>query len=212
MRCHAQSQGRLLYYGCRARSFSFDCPQRGIQVNVIDQQVVHILKHLEPPKEWRKGITKAVSELLGDRNLEERLAEIQEIIKRMDARWDHGFITDEQEYIRQRVELQQEMERLTPIPDNELEQAVELSENFPAHWERLEGQPEAQSDLIRLLVERVYVEDDRVVAVTLPLNLHMVLGHNINGPTTTYMADPFIYTNGSDGDRTRDLRLDRPTC
>ena len=45
------------------------------------------------------GITKAMSDLLGEKNLEERLEEIKGIIKRMDTRWDHGLVMNEQEYL-----------------------------------------------------------------------------------------------------------------
>ena len=57
----------------------------------------------------------------------------------------------------------------------------------------------------------MYVEGEKVVAMTLKSDYHIVLGHKMNGPTEV-TVDPYLYTNGSDGVRTRDLRLDRPTC
>ena len=83
--------------------------------------------------------------------------------------------------------------------------------NFKTHWERLEGDEEARHDLVKLIVERVYVEDEKVVAMTLRSNYHLVLNHKTNGPTE-FSVDPLSVTCGSDGDRTRDLRLDRPVC
>jgi hypothetical protein len=41
-------------------------------VETIDDQVVNILMQLKPPKEWRKGIAQSMSELLREKNLEER--------------------------------------------------------------------------------------------------------------------------------------------
>jgi hypothetical protein len=55
-----------------------------------------------------------------------------------------------QEYQVQRRQLQQELERLTPIPDDELERAVAVLAHFPTRWQRLDGQPEAQSELVGL--------------------------------------------------------------
>ena len=104
-----------------------------------------------------------------------------------------------------------ELEQLTPVPDDELEQAADLIKNFKMHWERLEGDEEGRHELVKLIVERVYVQDERVVAMTLRSNYHLVLNHNTNGPTE-FTVDPLLSTCGSDGDRTRDLRLDRPTC
>ena len=75
-------------------------------------------------------MTKAVAELVGNQQLEERLAEIREMIERIDFRWDYGFITDKNTYLEQRVKLQQELEQMTPIPDEELDFAADLLANF----------------------------------------------------------------------------------
>jgi DNA invertase Pin-like site-specific DNA recombinase len=198
LRCQAQKGGRNRYYRCRANELGYDCDQPGVRVEDIDGQVVTILKNLKPPKDWRKGVTAAVSEMLGERNLDERLAEIREIIQRMDMRWDHGFFADEEEYIEQRLKLQQELEQLTPIPDDDLEQAANLLNEFGTHWKRLEGKPKAQRDLVKLIVQRVYIEGKDVVAMTLCSNYHLVLGNNVKGPTE-FSVDPFVYTSGSDG-------------
>lgn len=210
MRSQAQSRGEHLYYRCRANDLGYQCEQKGVRVEILDSQVVNILMNLKPPKDWRKGVTKAMGELLGEQSLEERLNEIREIINRMDARWDNGLFTSEQEFMEKRIKLQLELEQLTPVASDDLEKAAELLENFQAHWERLQGDPEAQYELVKLIVERVYVNDEQVVAMTLRSNYHLVLNHNANGPT--YLEVDPLYTVGSDGDRTRDLRLDRPAC
>lgn len=197
MRPHAQSEGEHRYYRCRSRQLGYKCNQKGVPVEVIDNQVVEVLKNLKPPADWHIGITKAMGELLGEKNLEERLAEIRAIIKRMDTRWDKGFITDEEEYLEQRLKLQLELEQLTPVPNDDLERAVEMLEQFSSHWDRLEGDDEGRHELIKLIVERVFVEDGKVAAMTLRSNYHLVLGHKTNGPTE-YSVDP-MYTYGSDG-------------
>ena len=92
-----------------------------------------------------------------------------------------------------------ELEQLTPIPDNELQQAADMLENFSVHWERLEGNDESRHDLVKLIVHRVYVLDENVVAMTLHSNYHLVLNHKTNGPTE-FSIDPLGYTYGSDGD------------
>ena len=104
-----------------------------------------------------------------------------------------------------------ELEQLTPVPGDELEQAADLLTNFKSHWERLKGDEESRHDLVKLIVERVYIEDDQVVAMTLRSNYHLVLNHKTEGPTE-FTVDPAFVTCGSDGGRTRDLRLDRPAC
>ncbi len=199
MRPQAQWGGEHRYYRCRANDLGYDCEQKGIPVEIIDDEVVNILMNLKPPEDWHKGITRAMSELLGEQRLEERLTEIRDVIKRMDTRWDHGFFTNEQEYMEQRIKLQLELEQLTPIPMDDLERSADLLTNFKSHWERLEGNHEGQHELIKLIMERVYVKDKKVVAMTLRSNYHLVLGHNINGPTYQ-KVDP-LYTCGNDGIR-----------
>ena len=44
---------------------------------MIDDQVVSILMQLKPPADWRKGMTAAMGEMLGEQSIEERLAEIE---------------------------------------------------------------------------------------------------------------------------------------
>ncbi len=211
MRPQARRKEMRRYYRCRARELGYDCEQGAVSVETIDAQVVSILMQLKPPADWKRGITRAMSDLLGEQNLEQRLEEIRAAIERMDFRWDHGFITDESDYVEKRVQLQQELEQLTPVTNDDLQQAVDMLENFKAHWEAREGDPEAQHELIKLIVERVYVRDEQVVAMTLRSNYHLVLGHNVKEPTE-FSVDPSPYTCGSDGIRTRDLRLDRPAC
>jgi len=153
---------------------------------------------MKRPENWRKNITKAMGEMLGEQSLEQRLVEINEPIERMDFRWDHGFITDRTDYLEKRLKLQQELENLTPIPDDDLERAADILEHFEAYWDKCKGNTEEQHRLVKLIVKRVYVEDEQVVAMTLRSDYHIVLGHNGNGPTQA-QVDPFVYTSGSDG-------------
>jgi hypothetical protein len=201
MRPKAIQKGRWKYYRCRAHDLGFSCDQGSVRVDDIDSQVVTVLMNLKPPKDWRKGITLAMSEILGEKNLEERIQEIKAIIDRMDKRWDHGFITNEEEYIQQRIKLQLELEQLSPVADDELEQAADLLENFKTHWERLEGNEEGRHELVKLIVEKVYIQDENVVAMTLRSNYHLVLNHKANEPTA-FTVDSSLSTCGSDGGRT----------
>jgi len=200
MRPQAQKGGLWRYYRCRARELGYDCEQDAVSVETIDGQVVSILMQLKPPADWKRGITRAMSELLGEQNLEKRLEEIRATIARMDFRWDRGFVTDEKDYMDKRLQLQQELEQLTPVADDDLQRAVDILENFKEHWEACKDDPEAQHELVKLIVERVYVRNEQVVAMTLRSNYHLVLGHNVKEPTE-FSVDPFVYTCGSDGPR-----------
>lgn len=145
---------------------------------------------LKPPEDWHTNIVATMGDLLGKQRLDQRLDEIRTTIERMDFRWDQGFIIDKAEYLEKRLKLQQELEQLSPAQD-ELELAADLLLNFKTHWDACEGNVERQHELVKLIVDRVYVEDDTVVALTLKADYHVVLGHKANEPT--YMeVDPYI--------------------
>ena len=133
-----------------------------------------------------------MGQLLGDKKLDERIAEIKEVISRMDFRWDHGFITDQEGYLEERVKLQQELEQLSPIPDDDLDFAADLLENFAEHWEAKGGDRKEQQRLIQLIVSRVWVREKRIVAMSLRPNYHVTLGLEGNEPTTIVAGPPEI--------------------
>ena len=207
----AQSDRHVRRYRCRARELGYDCEQTSVRADEAEAQVVAALMALQVPSDWRERMAQAIAELVGEQQLNERLQAIRETIDRMDFRWDHGFITDRDDYLTKRLTLQQELEQLTPIPDEDLVFAADLIEHFGAYWEAAGGQPAEQERLLKLMVERVWVEDDRVVRLCLRPNLHVTAGLDAKRPTEI-VVDLECYQNGSDGIRTRDLRLDRPAC
>ena len=75
---------------------------------------------------------------------------------------------------------------------NEPDQAADVLENFQTHGNDCQGDVEKQHQLIKLVIERVYVEDDTVTAITLKSNYHVVLGHKANEPTFMEV-DPHIH-------------------
>ncbi|MEO8393378.1 MAG: recombinase family protein [Chloroflexota bacterium] len=194
MICQTQQGTDNSYYRCNSKwAGVITCQQGGVRTQVIDEQVLSVLTSLRPPDNWRNRIISTVSEILGEKNLEERLNEIRRTIERMDFRWDNGFITDKADYLEKRLKLQQELEKLTPVQD-ELDQAADLLENFRTHWDDCKEDIEKQHQLVKLIVERVYVEDDVVVAMTLKSDYHIVLGHKGNEPTSISMeVDPHIH-------------------
>ncbi len=183
MRPHSNTQGRHTYYRCRARDFGRACSQNSIRAEIVEEQVIHVLNTLNPLADWRDHWLQGLGELLGDQHLETRVAEIKQVIERMDFRWDHGFFTDQETYLAERVKLQEALEQLTPIPDDELQQAADMLENFAVYWQALEGDGPAQEELIKHMVARVWVKHDRVVAISLHPSYHIPLALGNKKPT-----------------------------
>ena len=112
-------------------------------------------------------IAERMRQMLETQNENDRINEIRQIIKQMDFRWDHGFIMDKDNYIEQRLQLQHELEKLTPPDNDELAVAVDILENFADHWEAIDQDRKQQEKLLKLIVKKVWVNDDKVTAVIL---------------------------------------------
>jgi site-specific DNA recombinase len=194
----AQTDHGVRRYRCRAYELGYNCEQKSIRADDAEAQLAVVLVQLEVPDDWRERITQAVAEMVGDQKLDERLAEIGDMIERMDFRWDRGFITDRDAYLKERMALQQELEQLTPIPNDDLAFAADLLENFAVYWKEAEKDPEEQERLFHLMVARAWVVDDRVVKVSLRPDFHVTLGLDGKRPTEI-SVDPDSYRSGSDG-------------
>jgi DNA invertase Pin-like site-specific DNA recombinase len=177
---YAQNNHGIYYYRCGAKYAGLDCPQLAARQDSIDAQVLAVLSTLKPPADWHARILQTVSDILGEQSLAQRLAEIHATIERMDFRWDSGFITDKADYLEKRLRLQQELEKLTPVRE-ELDVAVDLLGNFAEYFKRCGDDVARQHDLLRLIVERVYVDNSQVVAMTLKADYHVVLGDHGTG-------------------------------
>jgi hypothetical protein len=118
-----------------------------------------------------------------------------------------------------------ELDALRPIDYDELIEAADLLEHFQDYWDQcdtVDDPLDARLQLLQKIVERVFVHDGNVLAVVLYGDFGVVLGENETA--SVEIADAIekeMATNGvsitrsrcgSDGIRTRDLRLDRPAC
>jgi len=164
------------YYRCRSKEFARLCPQKGVRSDIIEKQVIDVLLSLKPSGEWREQMIQVLAEIIQNKRIELRMNDIKAIIERMDFRWDYGFITDKDAYLEQRTQLQQEIDELTPIFHDEMRRATDIVDNFALHWKAREGDKKAEYDLIHLLVERVYVNDEMVVGIVLRPNHFIASG------------------------------------
>ena len=156
------------YYECSAVRRGYDpCGQRMAREESIDKQVIAALFRLYerlPP-----DVTQRIEEILRQHaeraNEEKRMEEIKELVKRIDFRWENGFM-DEEEYLQKRRQLQLEIEALHPVEHDELLKAADLLKNFRGLWERCPT-PQAQHELVKQVVDGVIVLDKEVIALAL---------------------------------------------
>lgn len=139
-----------------------------------------------------------------------RMDKINAIIERIDFRWDQGFISQD-EYIEKRRQLEREIDALRPIDYDQLIETADFISNFRSYWDQCENVPnplEARKQLLRKIVERVFVHDGEVLAVVLHGGFGVVLGKDdaerasIAGALQIKMATSMPRSQiGSDGAR-----------
>jgi hypothetical protein len=169
------------YYRCLCKERGYEsCGQGFIEVDVLDKQVVAILNSLTVPDDFRDRVEEAVQNRVENAAALERMAEIQEIIERVDFRWDHGFISAE-EYIQKRAQLERELDAMRPIDYDELIEVADLLEHFQVYWNQcaeVENPQDVRQQLLHKIVERVFVLDGNVLAIVLYGDFGVVLGAN----------------------------------
>lgn len=220
-----QNQG---WYRCIARDRGYlRCEQHLIDIDLIDDQIMAALSSLRIPEGFRERVEAAVRTNVENEEALRRMSEIEETVKRIDFRWENGTLTP-QEYIDKRNQLLREIESLRPVDYDDMVEAADLLENFANYWEScatVSNPPEARKQLVAKIVDRAFVYDDTVVAIALHGNYSIVLDNHGTAPdelveklqrefkrgTNDDACTPYAQS-GSDGDRTRDLRLDRPAC
>ena len=166
------------YYRCMCKDRGYRaCPQHAVQEELVNEQVIDVLTHLEIPANFRERLEAAVRNRAENEAALKRMEEIREIIERIDLRWDHGFISQE-EYIEKRSQLQREVEALRPIDYDEMHEAADLIQYFGNYWdgcEEMDNPAEARQQLLQKIVDQVFVYNDQVIAVALHGNFSVVL-------------------------------------
>ncbi|MFZ0547382.1 MAG: zinc ribbon domain-containing protein, partial [Candidatus Promineifilaceae bacterium] len=178
-----QNQG---WYRCIARDRGYlSCPQPLIKNNLLDEQVVAELSRLTIPDGFRDRVEEAVQKNVENEDALARMEEIEEVVKRIDFSWEKGFLSP-QEYIDKRNQIHREMEALRPVEYDDLIEAADLLENFSSYWEAcgtVDDFEEARKQLLAKIIDRVFVYDDRVVAIALHGNYAVVLDNDGLAPS-----------------------------
>ena len=210
------------WYRCNARTRGYGkCSAPFIAVDELDRQVVNILANLVIPDGFKDRVELAVRTKIEHEAAFKRIGEIEEVIKRVDLRWEEGFISKD-EYVEKRRQLQRELDSLQPVDYDELAEAADLLGNFKSYWNDCENQAnpeEAKRQLIDKIVERVFVHDRKVMGVVLHGSYGIVIDYKetasaeivdavqetlLNGGITCSLG---TYQNGSDGVRYRTCYL-----
>ncbi len=173
------------WYRCLARDRGYTrCEQGYTATDLVDEQVVQALQELTIPDGLQDRIEEAIRSKVEHAEALKRMAEVEDIVKRIDFSWEQGFLTP-QEYVTKRSQLQREMESLQPVDYDDLVEAADLLENFKKYWEACDdvSQPEeARKQLLAKIMDRVFVYDDHVIAIALHGDFSVVLDNATFAP------------------------------
>lgn len=180
MSCHSAERnygaGIYSYYKCSSHRRGYDCPQKKVRVEGINQQVLDVLFSLRVPADWRKRLVTALAADLKDKSIEARIEELRGIAERMDEMYAYGLVIDKADFLTKRAALQAEYEKLQPAVNTDLYQAAaDLIDNFKRHFEACGDDTDAQNRLISRVVERIFVRGKEVVAIMFKADCHAVL-------------------------------------
>jgi hypothetical protein len=169
-RCGARMHGTrgsrppVRRYICSTRRHGDPCGEPIVKAEPLEAQFVDWLRAFQPDDELRERVLAAIRGATHDadadgtrrRDLTAQLARLQDL-------YVMGDLTKPQ-YVMRRQALEQELERLGPPTDPQLDQAAALLADFARFWET-EPSPAERRKLIASLFERIWEQDGAIVAV-----------------------------------------------
>lgn len=179
------------------------CGQPFAHADVLDAQLLEDLGSLKLPDDVRERIEHAVAGHIENNASLKRMAELKEIVERIDLKCENGFM-DKDEYLSKRTELQREIEALRPIDYDDLTKAADMLQNFRSCWDacaETETPAEARKEPAPSVVNRVYVNNWVLVAIVLHSDYAVVLGENETAHANIASAvQKLLVERGSNGD------------
>ncbi len=194
----AQSGHGMRYYQDKTRiQHSGPCDQVMVKAEEVEDQVARYLMSFRLPPNWREEVLAGLCSPEERAATEQKEQEVRARLERLVELYLAGDV-DRERYEREKRACYDQLADLHPNGYSATIQAGEILERFETLWST--GSALEQKKLLRCAVAAVLIRGKLVCAVQL-----------------TEAFYPFVpYRNGrnsgSDGIRTRGLRLDRPTC
>jgi hypothetical protein len=164
MQCRMKSATQKSYYQCAARENGYECSQKGIQTAEIDTQVTRFVLNFEPPSEWKETAIDLIAADLEQEATQRRLEEFKSTVDNRDMAIEQ-FLLKKAELIRNQEQTKKSLDRLTPVKADYAAEAAHLIDYFGMYWERCAGDIDHQRSLLLRMIDRIFIQDDRVIAV-----------------------------------------------
>ena len=214
MRCRAcggrmqvteNRQGRVRYY-CRSKAQGLACTASGTYLDVYERQVLGYLRKFRLPEDYQARILELFRTIRPEASNEAReRRELEARLERTKRLFQWGDI-DEAEYRATRDEMTRRLRALTPECE-ERERLARLRQylaDLPQAWD--DATQEQRNRLLKVLLETVWVENEKVVAIRPRPEFQPLFAISCDSPATSAgSGDP-------DRIRTGDLQRDRLAC
>ena len=234
-RCDARMHGQkgstpqVRRYMCSTRRYGGECEQPITKAEPLEAQIVEWLRGFQPDEDLRAVVLASLRQAAkregGDAG---RRKELGGQLERLRELYVMGDLTKD-EYEMRCQAIGEELERIGPPLDPQIERADAILRDFARFWE-VEPKAAERRKLIASLFDRVWQDEGRIVAVKPrePFLRYFKLADEVaqlrtgdnrgsNGgggqprkKATKPHRNAAGVNSGSDGTRTRDLRRDRP--
>ncbi len=189
------SGGRRYYWDKTRVNHSGTCPQKTVRAEVAEQQVVDLICSVKLPPDWQEWV-------LSNHFTPQERATLAEAEQALQARLDRatelylaGAISREK-YQAEKWQYQADRAGLHPAALDAIMDAGHKLEGFAQRWAAAQT-PLEKNELLRLVLAGAQIKGHCLSALVVKVPFYPLMKH---------------CPCGDDGIRTRDLRLDRPTC
>ena len=159
--------GRKHYarYYCATRRTDHSCDQPLVHAYLVEAQLVEFVADFKPHPTIRKEILRRLAGTATADTTEaiQRRAALEERLRRARDLYELGDLT-RPEYMARREAINTELAASAPGPLPDLDQAQQVLEDFSIFWQK-ETDPAAKRQLLSLIFERVWLDEQRVIAV-----------------------------------------------
>ena len=213
-RMHGQKAGKKStprYYCSTRRKQGSGCDQPLALAAEVEAQVVEFVSLFKPSPAIRDEILHqlATDEQADDVAASRSRSTLKRRRKRLRDLYEMGDL-ERAEYLAKREAIDAELDSLSPGTAPDIDGARVVLENFERFWKQ-ERDPEKRRELVAQLVERVWIDDKRVVAIRpTPAFKPLFARNGRENEEPPASCETGGRKSGSDGTRTRDLRRDRP--
>ncbi len=207
MQAHSSNDGVRYYRDKSQVQHLRDCPQQYVHADDVEAQVGQIVQSIELSPNWREEVVAAMHPDLDAEEIREREEAISARLERVQQLYIEGDIGRER-YERERAECKARLSDLRPVGYDDIIAVGEFLQN--ASWDALT--PLQKKKRSRTMFTTVLIRGTKLQAAKPTEAFYALIQHSAGLRQSTFQREEGYRNNGSDGIRTRDLRLDRPAC